>query len=581
MLKYLLASVLTITVGATSRAAPQSLVSELDGVVEDAQSGLPIANVTVTLVDRSATPLAVATSNTQGRFRFSAVADGQVYLVAHKYPLLIVPAVHGLPAGAAMALVFPRAETSIVTVQMRRGGVIEGTVWSPTQQPVPGATVRLERSVLLDGTRDGSTGAAAPAVVVAGTTGRYRFAGLPDGEYFVLVSPPGSSGSTPITIPDEAEIEWAERLLARDPQRSASPSRIPQPVRRQVEYAPVYHPGTVLPADAAAIHVTGGNQTSGVDIRLTLVSTVSIAGVVSPAGLSTRVGQVSLLQGSNPQSARLRSVPLLEDGRFGFSGLSPGAYRLIAHAKGEGPAHNLSAELPIVVGSSDIDDLVLHLEPGRLVSGQVTIRSAVGLSPSPAPTSMELLLRREDVGIRVSTNDAHRATVAPDNTFSFRAVPPGRYSLHLGASTLPTARLWSVDISGAATRREIVVQSGQDLGDLRVDLVPPSLGVAGSLIAEGQALQFSYAVVVFPVDPADWKSASASIAWAPVRPDRRFTISELPAGDYLIAAVFLTDTELAISRPLLEDLASVGVRLALQSGTRHELNLKVGREPRR
>ena len=155
----------------------------------------------------------------------------------------------------------------------------------------------------------------------------------------------------------------------------------------------------------------------------------------------------------------------------------------------------------------------------------------------------------------------------------------GKLLYGTGMRLMEGLRLRVKDVEFA--RREIVVQSGQDLGDLRVDLVPPSLGVAGSLIAEGQALQFSYAVVVFPVDPADWKSASASIAWAPVRPDRRFTISELPAGDYLIAAVFLTDTELAISRPLLEDLASVGVRLALQSGTRHELNLKVGREPRR
>jgi hypothetical protein len=68
-----------------------------------------------------------------------------------------------------------------------------------------------------------------------------------------------------------------------------------QEKEQSVGYAPVYYPGTTIPASATTVALNVGEERAGVDFQLQLVATAIVSGtVVSPDGRVPQGTQITL-----------------------------------------------------------------------------------------------------------------------------------------------------------------------------------------------------------------------------------------------------------------------------------------------
>lgn len=101
--------------------------------------------------------------------------------------------------------------------------------------------------------------------------------------------------------------------------------------------------------------------------------------------------------------------------------------------------------------------------------------------------------------------------------------------------------------------------------------------LSGSLVSPAGTPTSQYFVVVFPADRTLWRAGSRRIQSVRPASDGSFAIKDLPAGDYLIAA--LTDLEPADLEDagVLDQLMSAGVKVSLGDGEKKIQDLRIAR----
>lgn len=161
-------------------------VGSVSGVVHDTRTGQPVSGATISLspspYDRSY-PSLQTWSASDGGYSISGVPDGDYYVGVNYYPAMgepnpfeyeLDPAVITVSGGAAVAL---SGEDDLTSIPAGTG-TIDGVVRDPvTHLAIGGLTVSLNR------TNGGYQGTAE-----ADSAGRFRFTGLPAGEYGVWVA---------------------------------------------------------------------------------------------------------------------------------------------------------------------------------------------------------------------------------------------------------------------------------------------------------------------------------------------------------------------------------------------------------
>jgi hypothetical protein len=164
------------------------------------------------------------------------------------------------------------------------------------------------------------------------------------------------------------------------------------------------------------------------------------------------------------------------------------------------------------------------------------------------------------------------AGLRPDSTFALQGIIPGQYILAL--STVP--KDWRVKSAVVAGRDALDVPFEVAANDVAVEIV---LTAARSQLA-GRLLQNDrpapgYSVVVFPSDPALWETAARRKKAARPGTDGQFTFDDLPAGEYLLAA--LADAESADwQKPeTLTAIAPHAVRVTLGDGERKVQDIRI------
>lgn len=97
--------------------------------------------------------------------------------------------------------------------------------------------------------------------------------------------------------------------------------------------------------------------------------------------------------------------------------------------------------------------------------------------------------------------------------------------------------------------------------------------ISGALQTSAGQPAPDFFVVVFPADPALWPSARRLQSARPAS-DGRFVFADLPAGDYLLAA--LSDDEGWQTPATLQQIARSGVKVTLADGAKIVQSLKIG-----
>ncbi|HKV98429.1 MAG TPA: carboxypeptidase-like regulatory domain-containing protein [Vicinamibacterales bacterium] len=566
-----------MTIGLVSLAA-QAPQTEISGTVVMASAPqTPIGRVLVTISGPGIKSNRTVITDDQGRFVFAGLPSGAFTIVAARPPYVSTtfgakrPGRPGTPITVAAG-----QRVTGVTIPLARGAAITGTLRNADGEVVRGAKVDV---VPLDT----QTSALTPPVVTD-DRGIYRAFGLPPGRYLVAAG----ANDLPATGVVQFSDEQMDEILARLQRRSAggatpastpgSTTRPPQPRPEPAapaptySYAPIYYPGTADPDQATTIALEDGEERAGVDITLQLVRTVAVAGHVSVAGgalpSSTQVtlnrlgvkGNQMIFTGPNTKSPDA-------SGNFKFTGFLPGRYRVTARATSMTPAVYW-ALADLTLADADVSGIELTLQPGLRMSGRVVFDGGTPTSPI-APLRL--------VEVTGSTNVPPSGAARADGTFEILNIMPGTYT----AIAPGYDSRWLL---------RSVVAGGRDILDLPLEIGPTGdvtgavatftdqhTELSGLLQSASNVAAPEYFVVVFSPDRNVWRLGARRVQFTRPSTDGRFSFRDLPAGDYLIAA--LTDMEPMDlgDASFLERLMPAAVAVHLNEGEKKTQDLKIAR----
>ena len=311
------------------------------------------------------------------------------------------------------------------------------------------------------------------------------------------------------------------------------------------EYVPRFYPGTSA-RDASPIDLGAGEERSGLVLQLASSEVSSIAGsITAPSGIP-RSTALTLIPEDDALLATVDGLTAVvgSTGVFVLGAVPAGRYVLEARSLVE-PArstlavapHRLFASLRVTVPADEPAHVVINLRNGLQLSGQVRFE---GATPPPAGAALTQW--------RVSLTDANgapslrpwaQASVAVDSTGHFlfpASLVPGDYRVVVGTGLVGPWSFESALINGHEDV-ESLLHVESDVENAVLTLSDRQTEVTGVVRDLSGQPGLSTTVVVFPRDRRLWESTSRRIA--AVRPftDGRYTVKDLPAGDYLVAAV--------------------------------------------
>jgi protocatechuate 3,4-dioxygenase beta subunit len=296
-------------------------------------------------------------------------------------------------------------------------------------------------------------------------------------------------------------------------------------------YVRTFFPATPDPTAASPIDVSAGAEVRGIAIRLQRARVFHIRGrAVNPATgmpaggldlhLEPREDALLPASGKNANTGR--------DGRFEFTGVVPGSYRIQSDASATfvsfdpqagapGRPETLFARTVIAVTDSDIDDLTVPVTKGAEIAGRIT-------GAGDASKRLSIALVAADLS-RPADAMAHADAAG---NFNFHNVPLETYQLLVGG--LPDgAYVKSVTFAGQdVTNQNLDLTSGAG-GKLEITLSPDAGEVTGTVRnAKGDPMPGAL-VQIWPADGESAKSVKADDSGA-------FRFQSLPPADYRVAA---------------------------------------------
>jgi hypothetical protein len=325
------------------------------------------------------------------------------------------------------------------------------------------------------------------------------------------------------------------------------------------------------------IAIAASEERTGVDIQLQLVPTARIEGKVTGLpGASLPALEVTLTNALrlNDGVAEVDRTPD-SSGAFHFAGVPLGSYTILVQtASGDGPPHPsadvLWAMTDVAIDGHDVT-LPLQLQPSLTASASLVFD---GGAPPKAQdlASATWVLQRP-----AATLDGPRGHVDAGGRIVFRGLMPGRHALVPLVS--PALNGWSLKSSVARGKESldgsVDVQPGSDLTDWVVTYTDHPTEISGTLQNSSGRSTSDYFIVVFSTNRADWIPRSRRVAQTWPGNDGRYSIRNLPAGEYWIAA--LTDlvfTDL-FEPSFIEGLVNGAVKVTIGDGGRKTQDLKI------
>jgi len=573
----------------TGKNDPTGTASISGMTVTDDEQPRPLRRVVVTITE-AATIIQprVVTSDESGKFRFRNLPAGRYTISADRAPYLT--GVYGarriagpghLQTGTVI-VVSNGQEVADVAIKLLRSSVITGTLRDADGEPARGFYVTA-----MYYSRSPSTGEKTLVNAASYRTddrGAYRIYGLKPGSYLINVTGASTGGTLAAVQTTNADISRAMALLSGTASAAVSGTQVPAsaapasatPIQeRRVGYASVFYPGTTDVTQASPITVTVGEERSGVDFQMELVSTARIRGkVATPAGalkgeVTVRITRPGLAVPSGPIPTS--SVGVTEQGEYEISGLSPGPYTLIARgsaADKSGTWYGV-AEISIAGGDRNLDIMMQPAQPfsGRLVFDATTLKP-------PAATAVRATLFSTGPGATAGI------PVSASGEFTISGVMPGMYQL-LGSQALPSIEtgwyLKSSTVYGQETLdRPFEIRPGEAVTDAVITLTDRPSEVFGTMTDANSSPAPEYYVIIFSADEAHWSTGSRRIMQTRPSNDGSFSFKNLPPGDYRIAAVIDVQAGEWFDPAFLAQLvgASVQVKVTEHGKIRQDLRIR-------
>jgi hypothetical protein len=383
---------------------------------------------------------------------------------------------------------------------------ISGRVLDVSSSPYP-ADVQVLQIVI----REGFASLYSRCATNVGTDGRFECLKLPRGKFIVQILP----------LPQ----------LVKQKVHDAATGTIPESI---------FYPGVTDLEQATPVSLRN-NEAGWVEVRVVESSAVKVTGAL-PA--HARIASFSLKAESGGLTLNTAMNPSYDQntGKFVLPNVPPGHYQLTANLvdaitpaplfPSASPSVAISAQffpstlrkttsleerhamLPLVVGATPIDNLVLSAIPNVEIKGQIpTLPSGIAIS--------QLLLLSADGSIHDSN------TSVKDGAFDFRSVPPGEYilSLPLGQQVYVD----SVSVGGKSSgSSRFTIAPGQDTVNLELEVKKSRAQIRGS-VKEWQSAAASAEVIAQSED-------SGEIYKVTTDKQKNFSFAGVKPGEYRLFA---------------------------------------------
>ena len=499
------------------------------GTVVDAVTGEPIRKAQVQIF---ANQRRTTFSDGDGRFQLDGIPAGSYSVVAQKPGYLNQQEL--LRGGSPPVEVGPKAPSAVVTLTPE--AVLTGKVTTTAGVPLEHVTLNLNYIEVREGRRRWDSRGSA----ITDDEGRFRFANLKPGTYYVNASPhtPPAEGTPFANLPPKTGFRG------------------------------MYYSGAPDLASASPIQLSAGQQAEA-NFALSEVPLYSVSGTLSGYAPDQGVS-IQVFDQSGTQTDRgVEFSP--ENGRFDIHALAAGDYAIKASSS-QGPNQPLRAELRFHL-ANDLHKLHLSLEPAPAIpvvvrmEGQSvrepenssTVRISTGARESGPPISVRL------VGASPGTGEAYASFDNPQvpRTLSLRNVEPGRYTAVLDARDSWYVASAEYGQSNLLTD-DLVLNAGAPPLPLTIVLRNDSASLAGSVnVPDGFASQV--AIVAVPERRA--KASPGLTYWFPPRekngPPPEFRLDSLAPGDYLVFAFDHADGLEYSNRDVLENYISQSAHVTL------------------
>jgi hypothetical protein len=222
------------------------------------------------------------------------------------------------------------------------------------------------------------------------------------------------------------------------------------------------------------------------------------------------------------------------------------------------------------VTGDDVGGVTVALQPGLTFSGRV------GTSPSIAPSLAGIRVALVPSGADVSAGRS--ATVDERGAFSITGIQPDTYEVLV---TLPGAlsKEWGVRgivANGVDVRDQPLTFERGSIGDVTVTLTDRRSEIAGTLSTPTGAPTSDYFIVIFPEARELWHPHSPRLRVVRPAADGSYSVRDLPAGAYRIAAVTDVEGEEWRQPSFLESLVAASMTVAVKDGatTRQDLRIQ-------
>ena len=433
----------------------------------------------------------------------------------------------------------------------------------------------------------------------------------------------------------QATLAAAGAAYATQPPPAQPPK--PDPNLVTVGFANVYYPGTTVASAAATVPVAAGEERTGVDFPLKLVRTARIEGmVVTPPGVRPQNVQLMLAPITGAGAASLEMVSLNRtavdaEGKFAFTAVPPGQYmitaRATASAGGAQPGQRIEGmpavqgtmqfqtirvappgggggaepmmvmpemtpqgaggptywgEAEVAVDGTSLAGITVSLQLGMTITGKVTFKSSQLVPGSDLSRVRINLASMPTPGAQRITMGAPQTQVDANGQFRITGVMPGRYRI-TGVAPLPPGSApgqgWTL-LSAVARGKDVLdfpleIGPNDEIADAVITFTDVTQEVNGSLQDATGRPAPDFTIVVFAADNRFWTTPSRRIRSTRPGTDGRFTVSNLPPGEYRIAALVDVAPGEINDPAFLEQLVAASVKVTLAEGERKTQDLRI------
>jgi hypothetical protein len=544
-------------------------------------------------------PSRMTMTDARGRFSVASLRAGRYYVTASKPGYVTVTYGQQRVNSQGTPIPLGDGETRNIAMQLPRGGVITGMVLDERGEPAVNASVRVMRFMPGAGERR-------PQQTGGDNTddrGIYRVHSLQPGDYAVCATY-RASGPQNDAQRIQMEMEGLRRSMANAPSAGARQqmatrlselqAQMPAQSEPATGYANVCFPGSA-PTASTKIPIAAGEEKGGIDLQLQITHVARIEGhVVVPAGVEPRSVQLNLAGADEAATPLDRPFAEMdEQGRFVFQMVPPGSYKIFARSMprpmgppgpGSTPPQQplrLWANADLTVAGQDVTGLVLELQRGLTITGQVSIHANGGPPPSDLSRVMINVFPAspESTPMMMMGGVNSQAVVEANGRFAINDVLPGSYRVSAALPGVPsTAPAWvvqSITVDGEDALDMPLDVKGRAISGMVVTLTDRITELSGLVVDDKGKPATEHTLVLYPVDEKYWFFQSRRIRTTRAGEDGRFSFRVVPPGDYRLATLVDPEPGTWYDKAVLSDLESTAVRISLAEGEKKVENVRV------